>query len=624
MATYISNLFHYGRALPAPFDKLTGKKVKVASKYTAGETEATLCATVIKAIQAVCGCMSGKGLGAVGTAGSKCLAEYKSSVDAEDTYHIVVYDRAKGVLMASVYNRQTDNQESYVLNSSGRDGAGVLMALFPVLMEDDEFREHFDGYFTQYQAGFPDQAQTTECMAYLCDNAYRRIKDETCPAHIKLELDRAGNLMRVPRSQLDSGNFTPTDVTAGEFTVFAKTGPAVIHRAGILMEAKDFEGKYCFQPRRFTPDEQLLIPKLPDWYIIPQEVIDICRHAQATTDKPSRMRNFLLRGPAGTGKTMGARAIAAGLGLPYVKFTCSAGTEIFDFIGQILPDFHASAVNGDELDREREALRTMGGMTYENLAKLMHLPGLDDLDYDPAGVWRSLTGTNRADATGQDCVGLILERVTEKVCALSHRAEADTKQGQTYTYADTDFLRALRNGYVVEIQEPTTIIQPGVLVGLNALLETDGSITLPTGEVIRRHPDAVVVVTTNISYEGCRGMNQSTVDRMSLVKDMELPSPEIMVQRAMSVTGCEDETLVSRMVDVTVNLNDYCRKNCISDGTVGMRSLIDWIVSTGITEDAYASALSTVISKATASEEDREALVTAVLEPIFPPRRARA
>ena len=155
------------------------------------------------------------------------------------------------------------------------------------------------------------------------------------------------------------------------------------------------------------------------------------------------------------------------------------------------------------------------------------------------------------------------------------------KQGQTYTYADTDFLRALRNGYVVEIQEPTTIIQPGVLVGLNALLETDGSITLPTGEVIRRHPDAVVVVTTNISYEGCRGMNQSTVDRMSLVKDMELPSPEIMAQRAMSVTGCEDETLVSRMVDVTVNLNDYCRKNCISDGTVGMRSLIDWIVRCG-------------------------------------------
>ena len=33
------------------------------------------------------------------------------------------------------------------------------------------------------------------------------------------------------------------------------------------------------------------------------------------------MRNFLLRGPAGTGKTQGARAIAAGLHLPYMKYT---------------------------------------------------------------------------------------------------------------------------------------------------------------------------------------------------------------------------------------------------------------------------------------------------------------
>lgn len=50
------------------------------------------------------------------------------------------------------------------------------------------------------------------------------------------------------------------------------------------------------------------------------------------------MRNFLLRGPAGTGKTEGARAIAAGLNLPYMKYTCSAGTEIFDLVGQVFPD----------------------------------------------------------------------------------------------------------------------------------------------------------------------------------------------------------------------------------------------------------------------------------------------
>ena len=48
-----------------------------------------------------------------------------------------------------------------------------------------------------------------------------------------------------------------------------------------------------------------------------------------------------------------------------------------------------------------------------------------------------------------------------------------------------------------------------------------------------------------------------------------------------------------------------------------MRSLIDWIESSKVTGDPYESALHTIISKATADEEEREALITTVLEPIF-------
>ena len=164
-------------------------------------------------------------------------------------------------------------------------------------------------------------------------------------------------------------------------------------------------------------------------------------------------------------------------------------------------------------------------------------------------------------------------------------------------------------------------MQPGVLVGLNSLLEQEGSITLPTGEIIQRHPDAVVIVTTNVTYEGCRGMNQSVIDRMSLVRDVELPTPEVMVERAMKVTGATDEYQVSQMVQVVNDMADYCRKNSITDGSVGMRSLLDWIVSSQITGDVYQSALYTIISKATANDEDRSALITSVLEPIFAPKR---
>lgn len=623
MSVSINNLFNYSRSLPVPFDTMTNKKVKVASMYGA-KTESTLCGSVIKAVHAMCRCMNGTGEGAVGQIDTnKSVAEYKSSV-GPDAYHLVVFDAASGSALASVYDKNTELIEQYVAHPSQRDGAAIFFALMPFLMSDAEFDETFQEYYDQFIAGYPDMAKATESMAILCDNAYRRIKDDTCPAHINITVDKSGNLMRVSQGQLDSGSFVPTSVTAGEFTIFAKTGPAVIKKAGVVVEHTDFVGKYPLTPgRTLSALELSLIPKLPEWYIIPPEVVDICKHAQKTTGRPMQMRNFLLRGPAGTGKTMGAKAIAAGLGLPYMKYTCSANTEIFDFTGMIFPETDAVSTGSSELDREREILKSMGGISYANVAKLMRLPDLDDMDYDPAGVYQALTGVENLEATVQDCMSVVLEKVTEKVQALSKRAENRQSSGQNYTYVETDFVKALKHGYLVEVQEPSTIIQPGVLVGLNSLLEQEGSITLPTGEIIRRHPDTVVIVTTNVSYEGCRQMNQSVVDRMSLVKDIELPEPEVMVQRAMAVTGCADEYLVSQMVQVVNDMADYCRKNSITDGACGMRSLIDWVISAEISGDPYLSAKYTVISKATADEEDREALITTILDPMFAPKRKR-
>ena len=620
MSSYVTNLFSFSRNLPPPYDKLTSKKVSVASKYGDGK-EATLSASVIKAVHAVCGCMNGND-GAVGTQDNKSMAEYKSSVNA-DAYHLVVYNKDSGTIMASVYDKNTETVENYVLNAAGRDGAAIVMALHPTLMEDMEYRTKFYEYYAEFQSGFPDQTKMLNLMGCICDNVYRRAKDESCDAHVKTSLDKSGNLMRVSKTQLDSGAYTPTKVEAGNFCIFAhSTSNGTIKAAETVIEQSDFVGQFELQPRNLTLEEQALVPKLPEWYIVPEEAVEICKHAQLTTGKATQMRNFLLRGPAGTGKTMCAKAIAAGLNLPYMKYTCSAGTEIFDFIGQILPDSENKSVATNE---ELQKVEAMGGINYENVSKLLNLPDLEDMEYDPEGTYKILTGIDKKDVSVQDCMAVVLDKTISKVQALT-KVKNDEKQsgGQTFSYTETDFLRALKNGYVVELQEPTTIMQPGVLVGLNSLLEQEGSITLPTGEIIERHPDAVVVVTTNVDYEGCRGLNQSVVDRMSLIKDIELPTPEVMVQRAMSVTGETDEHQVSQMVNVVNSMAEYCKKNSILDGSVGMRSLIDWIISTQITGDVYKSALSTIISKATTDEDARMALITNTLEQEFLPKTKKS
>lgn len=618
-----TKLFAFDRRLPAPFDKGGKKKVKVSSTYGDG-TEATLSSTVVKAVLAYCACKDGSKPGAVGICGGKGVAEYKSASGA-DAYHLAVYDPSNGTVLASKYDSGTEVMETYSMGKSGQDGAAVLLAMIPALAADQEFADNLDAFMAEYRDSFSDLPKATDLAAILCDNDYRRVKDKSCPAHLQVNIDNSGNVMRVSQTHLDSGNFTPDRVLAGEFTILAHTGATVVLEQKETVPHSDFVGKYILTPARgLTAHEEALVPTLAPWYVLPEEVVSICAHAQKSTEKSLPMRNFLLRGPAGTGKTEGAKAIAAGLHLPYVKYTCSANTEVYDFIGQVFPETDGPSTGDADLDRERQELKEMGGITYENVKKIMGLPDLDDMDYDPEGTYMLLTGHAKAGATSQDCMAEVMDQVTAKLQKLCTVKPETVNAGQTYTYTETDFIRALKYGYVCEIQEPTTIMQPGVLVGLNSLLEQNGTITLPTGEVIRRHPDAVVVVTTNVSYEGCRGMNQSVLDRMNLTQDIELPAPEIMAQRAMSVTGCEDDVLVSRMVQVVNDMADFCRKNGISDGSCGMRSLIDWIMSAEITGDPHTSALCTIISKATADEEDRNAIITSVLEPIFAPKRKKA
>ena len=221
-----TKLFAFDRRLPAPFDKGGKKKVKVSSTYGDG-TEATLSSTVVKAVLAYCACKDGSKPGAVGICGGKGVAEYKSASGA-DAYHLAVYDPSNGTVLASKYDSGTEVMETYSMGKSGQDGAAVLLAMIPALAADQEFADNLDAFMAEYRDSFSDLPKATDLAAILCDNAYRRVKDKSCPAHLQVNIDNSGNVMRVSQTHLDSGNFTPDRVLAGEFTILAHTGATVV------------------------------------------------------------------------------------------------------------------------------------------------------------------------------------------------------------------------------------------------------------------------------------------------------------------------------------------------------------------------------------------------------------
>ncbi|WP_349933378.1 AAA family ATPase [Flavonifractor plautii] len=582
---------------PAPFDdpKYAGSKSMGFSQYNTSSTaqKSTLHAPTMRALLAYAKLVSATengqsvdGLGAIGHQGTTYrISEYRSANKTD----CVVFNPVTGKFNAAQVEDGTQALKPYSVGAGNGTGSGLLFCLMPVLNEDDEFRQKFQEFVSLLESGWADMDAAFECALTLCDNVYRRIENskQLGSDGVKISIPTTGNISVITQMAMDSGNYAPTGASYGEFTIMQMSGTPTAKASSFQKE--DFVAKYALSNRTLTARELAMVPTLPDWYIIPKEVVRVCEHAKVTTASSQPMRNFLFRGEAGTGKTMGAQAIAAGLNLPYTLMTCSANTEITDLVGQFIPD-----TNG-----------------FHGSTPIEDLPKISDITMHPPSVYMMLTGEYDEEKTEDD----VLQKLIE--IAVGNLVEKEETPGQRIRYVDTPLVEAIRHGYVCELQEPSCIANPGVLVGLNSLLDNCQVITLPTGERVKRQPDTVIVVTTNSDYSGCRDMNQSVISRMDLIYDMEAPDLNTMVKRVMNVTGFTDEQEATKMAIVVRDVAERCRQTMITDGSCGMREFKSWVLSTMVTHDPYESALSTIISSASADPDNRAELISACLEPQY-------
>ena len=335
-----------------------------------------------------------------------------------------------------------------------------------------------------------------------------------------------------------------------------------------------------------TEEEKGLVPQIGEEYILPKEVVTICHLVAKTRGTKRPMTNIMLRGDPSVGKTAGARAIAAGLGLPYTFITCNAGTEMYNLIGDMMP------VNASDSDDS----------INEELFK--DLPTATDISMDPVTAYEAITGVAKADATETECMTELF-RKQMKLCS-----EAC---GQGFRYVESPLVRAIRNGWVCELQEPSLITRPSVMPGLNGLLDETGCVVLPTGEMLHRRPDCIIISTLNVDLEGCRPLNQSFIDRHHLIVDMKCPDDAVIIKRIKGMTGCGNDVPLQTMVDCVHQIAKKCQTCGATDGNVNsMRSLANW-VQVGMLIGDYAKAAEwTVVSGATSDPQTREELVGVV------------
>ena len=293
--------------------------------------------------------------------------------------------------------------------------------------------------------------------------------------------------------------------------------------------------------RTFSRLEKQMIWKKPKSHRTSAEEWRIASEIKGNWQDPEmKVSNVLLEGDAGSGKTQLAKALSADLQLPYTKVTCFADMDKPDVFGALLPVVDSNKEQDQEL---LEAIYQTD--TLEAVLTLI-----------------------------QNHYGIDPFSAKEKLAELVQRIEADYPDAIHYSYYPSEIVRAIEKGYLLEIQEPTVIRDASVLVALNSALEPNGMLNLPTG-IIRRHPDCVIVITTNRNYQGNRPLNESLRDRMQHAEKMDLPALEVMAERAMAKTMIQNQELLMKMAEIIRLLDETAKANAIK-GVAGMRSYFYW------------------------------------------------
>lgn len=208
-----------------------------------------------------------------------------------------------------------------------------------------------------------------------------------------------------------------------------------------------------------------------------------------------------------------------------------------------------------------------------------------------------------------------------KPISLGVTGEGDGK----IVYTETELTKAIKNGWVIEIQEASVVKETAVHQIFNSLFDGTELVQLPDGSMITPHPNFIAVFTTNVSYEGCNAMNQSLISRNQFVAEIQLPSKEETISRLKTQLNWP-ESKSTEAIDLAVQcmqkINEFLQEENLEDGSCDFRCIKDWLQmylaynAVGIKKSLLDLADYCIIPKATLDSEyhhDIRAICSAII-----------
>lgn len=400
--------------------------------------------------------------------------------------------------------------------------------------------------------------------------------------------------------------------------------------------------------RKWLPAEERLIPSFDDKEPVMVEVMRIIKRIADTRNDKRPVCNIMWRGVTSYGKSTGIKQLAAILHQPLLIQTCHPAMEAADLRTQFVPktqsdgiflgsngglSFPAATAVMDAAPKHPlldEAIQYVKNMEPAQRDALLDANGtIPMMLIDPDSVAMQLLGRsldNTLDLDGlvmlyMDLVYAFREAPVKarlaELEALSQETDTGKKDstGMDFMLVAAPYIKAIANGYIVELQEVSRIRDSGVMVSVNELDRPGGQMELMNGATVTRHKDSICCITDNVGYASCRAIDPSVIRRQDLIIDSYEMTKKMLVDRAKRNYGITDTGLLDKAYDLWLKVKEYCDQNAISEGSVSATEyerLVQAVYYDG--PDSWETNLDDcVISKATSSIEDQRDIRTACM-----------
>ena len=576
--------------MPEPFSRFLQKEglrktttmVECLSQYNQGR-QATLHPPTLRAMLNIAGIYLKQTEGALGfQKGNYDLLNFycMEYVKGKRRYALVYNPISAKIRGVCKTEKQTYKALDFVERNVS-DGEEVLAMLIYVSLEKKEalynleFAQNFILFMQQMKEGWKNGKLALKAAFLCCDNLYRRVENvqDFNNEGIPLEKSQLGKngMEQLSKLAIESELYAPNDAIKGIFQILGETKKA---REWTLKELKKIYGQHWSFPK----DYEDRIPQFPEDMKVGEYAQDIL---SAIVESP--FRKFMITGNAGTGKTTDAQMIAQILGVPYFALNCGPETDESTLVAGIYPNSRKKAEDH------------------------MKFPSLQEFVADPMQVLEDVAYTRKEGISKSEAFRELLDAVYQS-------GYQKAKNEGDFVMQESEIIKGCRMPSVIEIMEASLIVEPGTLGKLNRLLDDSRKLDLLYGEVVERHPNAIIIITTNLNYVANREFDFSVVSRMNKVQHRKDLTEQQLVERAMFRTGCKDMEVLKQMAKVMKRLDTVVKEEFGKAGLCGYREYENWVYEYMRTQNLVKAAEDTVLSKLVSDEEDRNLLRQVCME----------